>query len=227
MTFNPYLNLRSFLGREPKIGVLLVHDTIDYAKVADASLSAYAARHGYSFIVGQAEPEDHGLGHPSWQKLYYLRKYLSHFDFLFYSDSDCVITNQKIRIETFIDQSFDLLVNKDWAEGHGHTSPWSAGVMLLQNTNKTAEYLRLAETFSQWRNKSPWDQAALHKAWPLIENLRLKILPRRRLQSVPKEVQPLAAEPWQNGDFIAHITALVAVPRRKALMQRYAMLCDL
>lgn len=199
--------------------VVLGHDgKLEYAPIAEASYREYAGRHGYSFHVERlAAPGSH----PSWQKLELLCDLVAspRWGWILWADTDSVVTNQTTRLG-FVDGFAHpwMLVSRDWSDA----SPWSAGVMLISACFDARQFLSDAMACGEFKNTPLWDQSAMHKLCKEKGTpVGLEVLPRRVLQSVPADVFPQAAEPWQPGDFIAHITG---IPQRKrlALMQKYA-----
>jgi hypothetical protein len=207
-------------GTDDMIKIVLVHDgNLPFAGIAEASYASYARRWGYAYESIRTQP---GQGHPSWQKLACLVDQLRYGGlsapqhWLLYVDTDSMVTNPTIALERFVDPYYDVIVSQDWDDN----SPWSAGVMLLQRTRDTDAFLSVARTLTKWKETPPWDQAALHTVWgKQMTGCRVKVLPRRQLQSVPAGGG--AFDPWQPGDFIAHVTG-VANDHRHEWMRNFA-----
>lgn len=211
-----------------KILIVTAHDgNLDFAPICEASWSEFARRHGYDFTARKFAPQSHGNGHPSWQKLALLSRLIeaSSHDWILWVDTDTVVTNHKINFSHWgwtpliyqgskIEFDEFLFVSKDWND----YSPWSAGVMLVKSCEEALAFLQEAETKTQYRDAGTWDQNAMHDVWNANPQ-GVKILPRRILQSVPGDVVQ-AYEPWQPGDWTAHMTG-VPNSQKKRYMEIY------
>ncbi len=198
--------------------------TLNFSSISRASHEEYAERYGYGYERWHLTPEKNGDSHPSWQKLGVL-SYLvgkNGNDWIVWLDADTVITNQTIKFENHIlprrAQHEFMLVSKDWSDG----SPWSAGVMAINPSYGAAEFLGAAELKTNWKNDGCWDQSAMHETWKGNRAYEhgIKILPRRILQSVPRECSQGVIEPWQRGDWLAHVTG-IPHDRRRPLMEKF------
>lgn len=213
--------------------VLLGHDNrLDFAPLAEKSYADYAARHGYAFHCAKFLPEVEGYGHPAWQKLPLMQRMIEEdkWDWILWADTDSIVTNEAQDLYSLTGWAYPpnqpdaswMLVSRDWSDGE---SPWSAGVMLVRSCPQSHAFFSEARKHGEFMNSGCWDQSALHAVcretpW-LAEGL--KILPRRILQSVPKETSDGVVEPWQPGDFICHFSGQENRHRR-ARMERYAKL---
>ena len=76
------------------------------AKFADRALAnkrAYAARHGYGFIVAPAvSTEDRPA---PWSKLTALAAHLEEYDWLAYLDGDALVADPEVCLEGFLDDA--------------------------------------------------------------------------------------------------------------------------
>lgn len=202
--------------------VLMAHDgNLDFAPIAEKSYRFYADMHGYDFDRRYFMPLVNGHGHPSWQKLHLLHFAMAfgEWDWILWADTDSVITNYRKRLEDFIEKEKLsnpwLIVSRDWSDA----SPWSAGVMLIRNCEEAKSFLLEAQSKTQYQNSGCWDQSAMHKVWKDKPD-GIAIVPRRYLQSVPKECSDGVVAPWQTGDFIAHVTGIPS-ERKLPLMKNY------
>jgi len=99
---------------DPKdICVLMLYDDY-YAKLAevtiDKNVKQYCDLHGYTLISHKIENIDnHRL--PQWQKIQVSIDILktNKFKWLFFLDTDCLIMNSTIKLESIIDSSFIVL----------------------------------------------------------------------------------------------------------------------
>ena len=186
----------------PDSGKLLIvsaHDgALPYADISERSWADYAERWDYGFELHRFSTNRATHGHPSWQKLPLLRSLMSPraAEWIMWVDADTVVTNYNVEIAC--DPGAWLIVSRDWGADDG--SPWSAGVMLWRPCPEALAFLDAALARTEFRNQPLWDQSALQA---IKRPAGLLILPRRILQSA---VQDGCPEPWQRGDFVAHVT---------------------
>lgn len=100
----PTLQIAMPVATTPSIAILTFAVGGDYKRAMEpgmASKRAYAARHGYTFVEGGEDVWDRRKPIP-WSKIRFILKYLDHYDFLFWSDGDVVITNPEICLEDLV-----------------------------------------------------------------------------------------------------------------------------
>ncbi len=170
-----------------------------------ASMRAYCGRHGLQFECVRSFAAG---SHPSWQKLQLLLDRLPEFHEILWLDADTLITNQETNI--FANCStlpWPLIVSRDWGEASPAKWPthFSMGNFLVRRA--AIEMLAVAQGREEWKNQMFWEQSAIQalaaedpKKW------RVMVLRRRALNAVPLELRP-APDPWQPGDFLAHLTS--------------------
>lgn len=213
-----------------KLLIVSAHDgALPYADISERSWADYAERWGYGFELHRFSTNRAAHGHPSWQKLPLLRSLMCPraAEWIMWVDADTVVTNHafplsdvlesveftqdwliEVRKKAPPDRAW-LLVSRDWARDDN--SPWSAGVMLWRPCVEALEFLDAALAGIEFRNQPLWDQSALQA----IERPKgVFILPRRILQSA---VQDGCSEPWQRGDFVAHVTGHEQCDKRQIM----------
>jgi hypothetical protein len=159
----------------------------------------YAARYGYQF---------HSLElpiipniYPAWLKLPLLLDFIPHYERIFWIDADAFITNQDISLESIPYQK-GLTVSHDWGVD-ARKNDFSSAVMII--TPEATPLFQRALQKKKWQLRPLWDQNGLREASREIPGL-LTILPRKTFNAVPEEIHPWAPEPWEEGDFICHMT---------------------
>ncbi|CAD7697635.1 unnamed protein product [Ostreobium quekettii] len=95
----------------------------------------YARRHGYryfdaSFLLDTSRP-------PSWSKILAVQYYLAEYDWVFWMDSDSVVTNPDIKLESILPagERLDFIVTKDPAG-------YNAGMWFIRNSPWSHKFLR-------------------------------------------------------------------------------------
>ena len=77
----------------------------------DQNIKGYCELHGYNLIRHKIENIDNGRA-PQWQKIIESINILqsSDLDWLFFIDLDCLIMNQSIKLESFIDEKYSFII---------------------------------------------------------------------------------------------------------------------
>lgn len=190
-----------------------------YEPLADITrprMMSYANRHGITF-KWHLEP-------PPGLNIYWtgvargLELLRAGYDRIMYLDVDQLITNPDIP-PTIGD--FGFWASKDW--GEDATEPWhfsACGWVAHQGCIPMFEAVLDMEP--KWRNQpfqeqGPWQEWMRQRIGSLkmrsqqgrADTAGINILPRRIFNAVPDEVCPgKVPEPWQPGDFAAHLTML-------------------
>jgi hypothetical protein len=170
----------------------------------------YANRHGFDFHC--TRNLDSGSA-PYWQKIWDIAHFLKNgsTERILWLDADQVITNM------------------DW------TPPWHRGFHASMDwgTDATTDFdfsacgmvvcadmlpiiQRVVLCYSQFENVDFPEQSALRhvrKNGPDYLTSWMKTHPRRTFNAVPIELCPTAPEPWQPGDFTAHLTHVPVAER--------------
>ena len=87
----------------------------NYNELADVTvpvLKKYCERHGYDLCV-------HKIEMPYHYKKHYVIEKLNNYDLVFYIDIDAMVTNHKIKIESFLNEEKDFYITKDLNELNG------------------------------------------------------------------------------------------------------------
>jgi hypothetical protein len=145
-----------------------------YAHAAAVVNYLYAAKHGYAMIIPRCpvksdlqderrRPWMWGDGRDEylfvWSKPSLIERYLPHFDFILFIDSDAVVVDDEQIVEAFIGRYFDTdtvlvwaedCLNKDfcWKKNTGN-----AGVMVVKNTPAAYRLLHDWKTLRHCRKK--------------------------------------------------------------------------
>lgn len=192
------------------VTIITAHDgNLPFAELSARTYREYAQRHGYEFIEEQFLPLSAGIGHPSWQKLALISSHLlrNFGGWVVWVDTDTVVTDYT-RPVPFPDDGAWLVVSRDWSDSE---SLWNAGVMLMRSCGRALAFFEQASEKIKFKTAGCWDQSAMHEVCHerpgYAEGIR--VLPRRVLQSVPRECSQGVVDPWQPGDFIAHATGIM------------------
>jgi hypothetical protein len=198
-----------------KIGLVDSHNlSYEYlAKISRPNKKKYCQRHGYDFVEFFFEKlEDDRT--PHWGRVLAIKKHLKNYDWLFYLDTDVVICNYSLKIESFIDENYDLIVGPNPQEAEGHLS--TSG-MLFKNTEWSMcflddwfmqkhfinnPYVPNVENFYMSTGGDGggkyYEQSAFHHLYDTKEEHRnkIKVVPRKAFNSLHYT--------WAPGDFLIH-----------------------
>lgn len=187
---------------------------------------AYALRHGYDF---ERFTDYEGLTyHPSWHKLHLLKDRLQKYEQILWLDADAVVTNPGLELgkANLAHPTAPLTVSGDWSGEPDNCPDWHFS---MGNFIATPEALalidRALELEATYGNHNLWEQECLQWIYKHEEQWRpyYGVMPRRTLNAVPGDLPGLfqkPAEPWQPGDFLAHLT-WIGMDKRAELFWHY------
>jgi hypothetical protein len=164
-----------------------------------ATMRDYAARHNYNLLVAHRPDPSRP---PSWSKILLITNVFKHnpaCKWFWWIDADCKIRNLDIRLETIIDENYDLIIGEDRpGDVDAGLAVVNAGVFLIRNCPTSLEFLT-----GVWNHpRTPpyyegnWEQQALREMAFTTPGFRTKIIPRRTFNSF--------ADEWEPGDFVQH-----------------------
>lgn len=179
-------------------------------QVTSATKIDYARKHDYEYVGHLLEKKPNE--YPAWGKLRLLLDILPTVDRLLWIDADSFVTNAEISLEK-IPHIDGLTASRDWGIDAGLLDFSSSGMIL---TKKALPLIEAASRKTHWANCPLWDQSGLREAARDFKNL-LHVLPRRIFNAVPQKLHPFAVEPWQEGDFLCHLTNKSNEERKKFL----------
>ena len=140
------------------------------------SKSYYCKKHGYDFIVQSTSLDPK---RPiSWSKILQIKNVLKNYKWIFFTDADSLIMNYSIKLESFLDDQYNMIICKD-----GHSL--NCGQFFLKNTPWSIQLL--TETYNETEDifNSLWEQEALRKVLKKNNSYfsKIKILPLRAFNS--------------------------------------------
>lgn len=122
--------------------MLYTKDIAGYAALTEKINRAYAARHGYDFIVFRDRlAKDRAA---QWDKVKAVEAcFDAGYEFVFWIDADAFFNVHELALETFIDDDHDLFICDDMANSAGLNDCWvNTGTMLLRNTEFSRALLK-------------------------------------------------------------------------------------
>lgn len=180
----------------------------------------YANRHGFDFKCMRL---DGTIPHSYWAKIFEVHRslspltlygrYYSCYDRVIWLDADQVITNPDFvpPWETGFQASFD------WGNDATDESKFSACAFVI-GKDMLPFIEAVAASYETFKDKPFPEQAAMRHQYVNGDSFkyRMRTHTRRTFNAVPKEICEEAPEPWQPGDWCAHLTH-VEVSKRAEL----------
>lgn len=152
-------------------------------------------------------------GHPSFQKLYWIRNFLGGCDRpVIWLDADTLITNPDVDPHDLLPKGprSCLAVSQDYdAAGRPEHLAWSAGVMAWVPTSQAVIWLTQAQKDEAAKWSGLWDQDALQRSQP---DVGVQIRAPRAMNAVLPDVGGYAAG-WRPGDLLIHFTGIPQAER--------------
>lgn len=187
--------------KKPKIAIISLYNEgyKHIGQYSDENKKKYAEKHGYDvFIYHKLLDENRPA---PWSKILAIQRHLSDYDWVFWSDADSLIMNTNTRLESIIDDKFDLIIAKECYLGYLNT-----GSFLIKNTKWSQDLLKRIYSQEQFTNSyGLWEQQALDHLLKIDQNLlpHLKIVHQRVLNS-NFDFTPALDCWYQEGDFVVH-----------------------
>ena len=179
----------------------------------------YSRRHGFDFfrMTSGAKGE-----HPSWWKITKIAKEgFKNYERIIWMDADMVITNPSIvppGIEGYH-------CSRDW--GKDSLEPWKLNNCCWASFPDSLPLFKWLidnrENWSQEFHEQNHMRAAARMADMIqkgMDDFKITVHPPRVFNAVPIEIHESAVEPWQPGDWAAHLT-MVDIDERVRLAKEF------
>jgi hypothetical protein len=187
----------------------------DYSAVGKR---AYATKHKYDFVYVTELADINRDG--SWNKIPWLQQILNDYEWVFWSDADCIITNSEIRLEGIIGRCV-----KDLIIGWDCQPCLNAGNFFIRNCDWSWDFLRRVYARHDWGDftNGRWNRGGLYserEQGVMMSFLEVEpdrshaaIQPMRhlgfsyrhnKLKSDPKGFAWAVPDTYVRGDFLKH-----------------------
>lgn len=205
-----------------KIAVCLVWDD-GYQSLADVTWTQnkklYCDYWGYPYHIRTS-----GFKYtPAYEKIKLVLDTLNEhpeYDWVYWVDTDTLITNFYIKLESFVDDRYNIVIAKD-------INGINSGSMMLKNTPETRAYLEYIWSLGpKYKNHCLWEQQAMIETMPEHEHL-FKFVPQKTFNSfLYKQLywhtygssidQTGNDGQWAPGDFLLHVPG-TGLPKKDIL----------
>lgn len=139
-----------------KIALLDCHN-LEYeeiSKLCNPSKIKYCKLHGYDFLNEKFDNIDpYG---PTWARIFALKKHIGNYDWIFYLDTDVVITNPKIKIEDFIDYKHHIYIGRMPDFETGVLNHISTSAIIIDKSDWSDKFLSLWESQKKFITEPYW-----------------------------------------------------------------------
>lgn len=210
----PAGRLPSATPRPDEILILTAYtrNIADYSRISSDNKRAYARKHGYRFqeITGGFDPSRP----PAWSKILFVRRALRTHPWVFWTDSDSLIMNSDVRLESFISPDRDIVLTEALTPfRHINT-----GQMLFRSTVFSRLFLSIAWRLRVFTQDPTWEQAAINYLLGLRRFARIRIVSNKLFNAFAPGIgnDPHTYAP---GDFIIHFPGM---RDKHSLLARYA-----
>jgi hypothetical protein len=161
----------------------------EYAKIASKFNREYAIKNHYGYIEYSNAIDN--KREATWSKILALKANLNLYEWLMWIDSDAMIMNHKIKIETFLDNNYIMIIGDD------EVSSINAGVFFIRNCQESIDLL---DRVYLNKNNHIWcEQQSLLEIIREDKTVKskIKIVDRHKFNSWYKD--------YKDGDFILHL----------------------
>lgn len=167
-------------------------------EIAKENKLAYAKKHNYDLIV-----YDELLDikrEATWNKVLAIKNHLANYKWIFWTDADALIMNYDIKLESIIDENFNMLIVKD----HNGIN---MGNFLIKNCDWSQKLLIDWYAPNNYLDEEFYEQSAFANLFDASQEFQqhVKVVPSRTMNSYifcPRaKVDELKYQP---GDFLIH-----------------------
>jgi mannan polymerase II complex MNN10 subunit len=200
-----------------RLGLVSIHSAPWYASEGSwsnwtiSNHKQYCKKHGYSNYIENGLSDKRGA---EWSKISSLLRHMEDdkHDWFWAIDVDIMITNGSIKAETFLDDNYELVYQRDW-------NWFNAGSFFIKNSEWSKEYLRKVLQVKKPRPHFFKEQAALYNVLDDTPGFhdKVKWMPQRAFNSYPEisctsnlNADQMEKCLYQNGDFLIHFASGLA-----------------
>lgn len=136
-----------------KLAILDCHDQTyeNIFKLCKKSKLKYCAIHNYEFIEFKfSNIKEYG---PTWGRVFGIKENLKNFDYIFYLDTDILLTNFDFKISDIIDNDYEIIVGRMPDYVTGELNHISTSAILIKNSEWSFNFLNLWLKQTQFINK--------------------------------------------------------------------------
>ncbi len=179
----------------------------------DKNRLIYSEKHGYSHITKIVEQSPH-IG---FEKFFLIDELMpeNNYDWFFWSGSDTLVTNLSVKLESFIDENFHLILSKD-------CGGINADVFLIRNSKEGREYVKfIVDNYGKYKDHrnskgDKWYEQQIMIDYEEKFSSITKFLPQKSFNAMDYPLYGRNSREeqmdvhgnwgqWERGDFLLHI----------------------
>lgn len=174
----------------------------ELAKLTMPSKQEYAKLHGYDFYVREDSNPERAVG---WTKIDIALDKIESYDWMLYVECDAMIMNQTIRLESLIDNNYDIIIaNSKYRSDY---TGINTGVILVKCSQWSKDFLKSLNGSPEFFNSNWFEQGAIIQAVRNDEvRSHFKLVDNRLLNSYHHQDTP--DDNFVLGDFICHAAGI-------------------
>lgn len=193
----------SIIAKSP-YAVVGCHDAAYHSigKYADLNKQEYCKKHKYDLFIYHESLDT--SRHPAWSKILAIQKHLADYKWILWIDSDALIMNHNVKIESLIDNKYDFIVSP------GVHFRCNTGIFLIKNSEWSNWFLKTVYEQTQFiYPQCCWEQDAINYLYDSNPEVtkKFKIILPKFLNTHPNDYKDFvfkSSTKYKKGDFIIH-----------------------
>ena len=199
-----YLSISSLFCHQIDITTMSIGDDYQvFTYPCYENKKAYCEKHGYNFHY-YTESKDLSKPIP-WTKVKIIQELFQdpNIEWVFWTDADSLIMNPDIRLESFIDRRYDMIVASDFND-------INTGQFFIRNCKWSRDFLERVYTNEGFIDHGWWEQDSFIDLYYNNKKDRrhIKILSQRCMNSYDPDTFSDKKIAWKSGDFIIHFAGI-------------------
>lgn len=215
-------NVISYMSQQKKkikIAVISLYDKPyeSIGKYGHLNKQKYCLKHDYDFFLYTDKLDNKRK--TQWSKIIAIQNHLRSYDWIFWSDADALIMNENIKLESLIDENYNIIITRDC--NHINTGNFFIKNCAWSERFLKATYDPIYTTHPAWNDN--WAFMQLYDKHPEFKQL-IKEVKQRTMNSYlccsTKDIDAI----YQVGDFILHIVSgchMGAAEKSKTIQEWY------
>ena len=192
---------------------------LEYSKYTSAINKKYCKTHSYDFINYTHTLDD--TRHPAWSKIKAIQKHINNYDWIMWIDADAIFLNQNIKIESLLDEEYNVIISKDvWKN-------INSGAFLIKGKTEWSSYF-LSEVYNQIQfiDHDWWEQASIMHLYDINEEIskKIKLIHYSNINTVDYFKRNNCANAYINysiNDFVLHLARVNNIDRSTVFKHFY------
>ena len=193
------------------VATLYMDNYLVLANLVNPNKESYCKLHNYDYLKKTSN-----FSHLGFDKIRFLRENIGSYNWIWWQDLDSIVTNDKIKIESIIDNDFDIILSYD-------RCGINAGSFLIRNSENGRNMLDFILSKEVDYRNHPWQEQQV-----IIDNLnkleKVKIVGQKTINSYLNwhyGDSRDAPGTWSDGDALLHLPGMTLNDRIQYIKQFY------